>query len=52
MNERSTMHLSYAQIPRRHVNHMDINEALRSVSPHVRDAAIKSSAQLNDLGIR
>jgi hypothetical protein len=46
------MHLSYAQIPRRRVGHMDIKEVFRFVSPQVRDAAIKSAAQLNDLGIR
>lgn len=46
------MHLSYAQIPRRPIDHMDLKEVFRFVSPQVRDAAIKSAAQLNDLGIR
>ncbi len=46
------MHLSYAQIPRRLVNHMDLKEVFRFVAPRVRDAAIKSAAELNDLGIR
>jgi hypothetical protein len=46
------MHLSYAQIPRRQVNLMDLKEVFRFVAPRVRDAAIKSAAQLNDLGIR
>ena len=46
------MHLSYAQIPRRPINHMDINEVFRFVTPRVRDAAIKSAEQLSDLGIR
>ncbi len=46
------MHLSYAQIPRRHVNLMDLKEVFRFVAPRVRDAAIKSAAKLNDLGIR
>ena len=46
------MHLSYAQIPRRRVNLMDLKEVFRFVAPRVRDAAIKSAAQLNDLGIR
>jgi hypothetical protein len=46
------MHLSYAQIPRRRVDHMDIKEVFRFVAPRVRDAAIKSATQLNDLGIR
>jgi hypothetical protein len=31
---------------------MDIKEVFRFVAPRVRDAAIKSAAQLNDLGIR
>lgn len=52
MNARSTMHLSYAQIPRRHVNLMDLKEVFRFVAPRVRDAAINSAAQLNGLGIR
>jgi len=52
MKARSTMHLSYAQIPRRLVNHMDLKEVFRFVAPRVREAAIKSAAQLNDLGIR
>lgn len=46
------MQLSYAQIPRRQVNFMDIKEAFRFVSPKVRDAAINTAAQLNHLGIR
>ena len=46
------MQLSYAQIPRRPVDHMDIKEVFRFVAPQVRDAAIKSVAQLNELGIR
>lgn len=46
------MHLSYAQIPRRQVGHMDIKEVFRFVSPQVRDAAIKTADQLNSLGIR
>jgi len=46
------MQLSYAQIPRRQVNVMDIKEAFRFVAPRVRDAAIKTAAQLNHLGIR
>lgn len=52
MKDQSTMHLSYAQIPRRHVDLMDLKEVFRFVAPRVRDAAIKSAAQLNDLGIR
>ena len=46
------MQLSYARIPRRQVNHMDLKEVFRFVAPRVRDAAIKSADQLNDLGIR
>lgn len=46
------MHLSFAQIPRRLVNLMDLKEVFRFVAPRVRDAAIKSAAQLNGLGIR
>jgi len=46
------MQLSYAQIPRRQVNYMDIKEAFRFVAPRVRDAALKTAAQLNHLGIR
>ena len=52
MKARSTMHLSYAQIPRRTVGLMDIKEVFRFVSPQVRDAVIKSAEQLNSLGIR
>src|SRR6185503_4077702 len=52
MKARSTMHLSYAQIPRRPVGHMDIKEVFRFISPQVRDAAIKSADQLNSLGVR
>src|SRR5258706_16476740 len=46
------MHLSYAQIPRRPVNLMDLKEVFRFVSPQVRDAAVKTAEQLNQLGIR
>jgi hypothetical protein len=46
------MQLSYAQIPRRPVNTMDLKEVFRFVSPAIRDAAIKSAEQLNQLGIR
>jgi hypothetical protein len=45
-------HLSYAQIPRRQVNHMDLKETFRFVSPSVREAAVKTAAQLKHLGIR
>src|SRR5215510_5254987 len=46
------MQLSYAQIPRRRVNLMDIKDTFRFVAPRVRDAAVKTAAQLNHLGIR
>jgi hypothetical protein len=46
------MQLSYAQIPRRQVNLMDIKDTFRFVAPKVRDAAIKAAAQLDHLGIR
>ncbi len=46
------MHLSYAQIPRRQVNCMNLAEVFRFVAPRIRDAAIKTAAQLNHLGIR
>jgi Domain of unknown function (DUF1814). len=52
MKQRLTMHLSYAQIPRRPVNLMDIKAAFRFVAPQVREAAIKTAGQLNLLGIR
>ncbi len=46
------MQLSYAQIPRRPVNLMDIQEVFRFVAPRVREAAIKTAEQLHHLGIR
>jgi len=46
------MHLSYAQIPYRQVGLRDITTALSFVAPKVRDAAIKTAAQLEQLGIR
>lgn len=46
------MHISYAQIPRRPVNLMDIKDTFRFVAPKVRDAAVTTAAQLNHLGIR
>src|SRR5438552_15092704 len=52
MRQRLTMQLSYAQIPRRHVNLMDLKEVFRFVAPRVREATIKTAEQLNHLGIR
>ncbi len=46
------MHLSYAQNPRRQVSLMDLKEVFRFVAPRVREAAVKTSDQLNRLGIR
>ena len=37
------MHRSYAQIPRRRVNLMDLKEVFRFVAPRVRDAAVKTA---------
>lgn len=46
------MQFSYAQIPRRRVNLMDLKEVFSFVPPALRDAAIKSAQQLTALGIR
>ncbi|MEW6129783.1 MAG: hypothetical protein AB1757_22275 [Acidobacteriota bacterium] len=46
------MQLSYAQIPRRRVNQMDIKQVFNFISPSIREAAIKTAEQLNHLGIR
>ena len=46
------MQLSYAQIPRRQANLMDLKEVFRFVAPRVREAAVKTADQLNHLGIR
>jgi hypothetical protein len=46
------MELSYAQIPRRPLNRMDLKEVFRFVAPEVREAALKTAAQLEFLGIR
>jgi hypothetical protein len=46
------MQMSYAQIPRRRVNLMDLKDTFRFVAPGVREAAVKTAAQLDHLGIR
>ena len=46
------MHLSYAQIPRRQVSLMDLKDIFRFVAPKVRNAAVKTAAQLERLGVR
>ncbi len=46
------MQLSYAQQPRRKVNHMDLSNVFRFVAPDVKEAAIKTAAQLDSLNIR
>jgi hypothetical protein len=46
------MEMSYAQVPRRRVDSMDINDAFRFVASQVRQAAVKTAAQLQLLGIR
>jgi hypothetical protein len=44
--------LSYAQIPRREMNRIDLNEAFRFVSKPVREAAVQMAAQLDHLCVR
>ena len=44
--------LSYAQIPRRQVGLMDLKAVFRFVAPQVRDAAVKTAAQLEQIGVR
>ncbi|MBI1923390.1 hypothetical protein HYR99_03975 [Candidatus Poribacteria bacterium] len=46
------MQLSYAQIPRRRMNFMNLKDMFRFVAPKVRDAVVKTAAQLDHLGIR
>src|SRR5262249_37741087 len=46
------MHLSYAQIPRRPLNLMDLNEVFRFVSLQVREAAVEAANKLSQLGVR
>lgn len=46
------MQLSYAQTARRQVNCMNLNDIFRFVAPEVRQAAIKTAAQLDYLGVR
>src|SRR5687768_2811545 len=46
------MQLSYAQIPRRQADLMDLKEVFSFVAPRVREAAVKTADQLNHLGIR
>jgi hypothetical protein len=46
------MQMSYAQTPRRRVNSMNLGDVFRFVAPRVRDAAVKTAAQLDHLGIR
>ncbi len=46
------MQLSYGQTPRRQVNMIDLEQVFRFVTPKVREAALKSAAQLEQLGIR
>ena len=46
------MHLSYAQTPRRQVNKMNLKDVFGFVAPRVREAALKTAAQLDQLGIR
>jgi hypothetical protein len=46
-----SVHLSYSQIPRRQSD-MNLNDVSRFVAPAVRDAAVRTAAQLTHLGIR
>src|SRR5262250_3104973 len=46
------MQLSYAQIPRRQMGHIDLKEVFRFVAPQVREAVIQAASQLNSLRIR
>jgi hypothetical protein len=46
------MQRSYAQIPRRRAQLMDLKEVFQFVAPRIREAAIKTADQLNHLGIR
>src|SRR5215475_10621171 len=52
IKRRLAMQMSYAQIPRRRMNLMNIGDTFRFVAPRVRDAAVKTAAQLDHLGIR
>ena len=45
-------HFSYAQFPRRQVNLMDLKDVFRFVSPEARNAAVKTAAQLEHIGVR
>ncbi len=46
------IHLSYAQIPRHQVSLMDLKDVFRFVSPQVRNAAVRTAAQLERIGVR
>lgn len=46
------MQHSYAQIPRRRRDTVNLDEVLGFVSPKVRDATLQGAAQLKHLGIR
>src|SRR5437868_7307892 len=46
------MEFSFAQTPRRRIDHMDLAQVFRFVSPSVRDAALKTAERLSELGIR
>jgi hypothetical protein len=47
-----TMHLSYAQIPRRQKDLKSLEEVFRFVAPDLREAVFQTAAQLDHLGIR
>jgi len=46
------MEFSFAQTPSRRIDHMDLAQVFRFVSPSVRDAALKTAERLSELGIR
>ncbi len=46
------MQLSYAQIPRRRINSMNLKQVFDFVAPKVREAAVKTAGQLDHLGVR
>ena len=46
------MQRSYAQVPRRRLQSVNLNSVFEFVSPKVRDAALRTAAQLTHLGVR
>jgi hypothetical protein len=46
------MHLSYAQLPRRRVNHVGLTDVFSFVASSVRNAVLTTAAELKRLGVR